>query len=1185
MKTISTLTNNQFQAIRGLKAPFLLCLSAILFGCGGDGNGDNTAAQQEEASSTGGNDDNSGGIQPPSNKKSNHLPIASNQAVQMAAHGRLAKSIFLAAYDADLDPLQFSIQSPPAHGSLTGSGQRWEYLPKTNFSGIDSFSYMASDSHGTSNIATVTIAVKANDCASDFLEGPSDNLLVHVPSHLEFRDIAGGNAVIVEGTALTEKASSDPEVKDRTMFVSRNDFNNADMTLSLPQQGNLANFSLSFKFIPDNADTNDTLVRSIADLTGKNNAGNFYVGTNNGGIVGQLGDQNNHTFSNTASTLKTRSCNHLTMTVDNGILTTYVNGEVSSSITINTDSYSDLGDMLQFGPFAGKIWDVRLYKRTLSYDDIMALGGDKCNNTMIASSPFDGYNNYLCSTYQCQWWTDDNDKSMANFEHYIVAQERVWERNIFEAGMYEQGKLCRYFSHEGATRDLQLSEGISNTFVKDYTLENKPLTQSNAQHWMHENFHSYQAKLNRVSGQASGKYTLESSASWGADHNIPGVRDSLLGYYSLHPHISLWAIQDSPVDHQYGHEFKGGHQYGAYVFWSWLTNYAVSKDLMGGVFRDSQNGLNDLEAANAYITAQGHDMKALFADFAAHITTWDMVEGEAYQQSEVASLNRMQSAFPDAGTHNNKLTQTFSSEGTGNTWTDMDKGYVPGSWAFNAFKVEGITEDSNYTIAVRANSDTNPAHADFRGRAVVYNPSTGSRTYYPFDIDSSGEISGTTIPVPAEHVLYALVITTPDTFRNFEFYDYDFAIFPSNGEVNIDPIEGNDSEDVVKVVVMAGQSNMEGNNTRLDRLQELICHANADYTFGDVTCGSTTISEEQISAQFINNTDALNHYHQRLNNGGQDATVTKLGQFLCRVGSLDSLPNETCNKRDFDLTDRLFATISGYYFSTSNGTYGYGYDAWKQMTTAMAVASAYDEGQLSSALENAREDVTVLQYQGALDDTGSLSFSQRYGALLPNYGVSSTRFGPELSFGHYLGDNTESDLLLLKVVQGGTDLRVDWKVPGCHDAAANEWTQDEKNQDSLYSAMLEKINALRDPDVLANYFPQYANKTIKIDSFIWFQGWNDGGKTINEDNYETNLTCLVNGIREALNDDDLPIIITKSHYGDPNGAIQEAQQNVANTVHNVEAHETDDLSGYYHYDPAAQLTIGKRMKEARDTLP
>ncbi|MCO1336432.1 hypothetical protein MO867_19030 [Microbulbifer sp. OS29] len=1007
---------------------------------------------------------------------------------------------------------------------------------------------------------------------------------MHVPSHLEFRDVAGGNAVVVEGTALTERASSDPEVEGRTMFVSRNDFNSADMTIALPQQDDLAYFSLSFKFIPDSADGNDVLVRSIADIGGNNNAGSFNLGTDNGGVVGQLGDQDSQQFSNTESTLKTHSCNHVALTVDNGTLTLFVNGEASSAITIDAESYTDLGDMLQFWPFSGKIWDVRLYEGVLAYDDIMALGGSKCNESMIATSPYDGYNNYLCSVYQCEWWPDDTDKAMTNFEHYIVAQERVWERNIFEAGMYGQGELCRYFSDEGSTRDLQLSEGISNTFVKDYTLESNPLTQANAQHWMHENFHSYQGRLNRVTGQSSGKYTLESSASWGADHNIPGVNDSLLGHYTLHPHITLWAIQDSPVDHQYGHEFKGGHQYGAYIFWSWLTNYAVSKDLMGGVFRDSRDGLNDLEAANAYMAAQGHDMKALFADFAAHITTWDMVESVAYQASEEASLRRMLDVSPEAGTHDNKFTQIFNYEGTGNNWTDMDTGYVPGSWAFNAFKVKGITEDSNYTIAVKVDAENNPAHADFRGRAVVYNPSTGARSYYPFDIDSSGETSGTTIPVPADHELYALVVTTPDTFRDFEFYDYDFAIYPSGGDVKVDPIGEAPAGDVVKVVVMAGQSNMEGNNTRLDRLQELICHANADYTFGDVDCGSTVISNDQISAQFINNTDSLIDYDHRVGSDSDDPIVQKLGQFLCRAGSLDSLSGETCNSREFDLTDRLFATISSYYFSTSEGSYGYNYDAWQQMSTAMGVAEAYSDGQLSSDIEAVRDDVTVLQYQGSLNDTGSLSFSERYGSLFPNYGVSTNRYGPELTLGHYLGEEIESDLLLLKVVQGGTDLRVDWKVPGCHDSAVNEWTEDEESQDSLYTAMLEKIEALRNPEVLVSYFPQYKNKSIEIDSFIWFQGWNDGGNAVNENNYEANLTCLVNGVREALNDYDLPIVITKSHYGDVHGAVQSAQQNVAGNTYNVEAHDTDDLSGYFHYDPAAQLVIGKRMMEARDRL-
>ena len=54
----------------------------------------------------------------------------------------------------------------------------------------------------------------------------------------------------------------------------------------------------------------------------------------------------------------------------------------------------------------------------------------------------------------------------------------------------------------------------------------------------------------------------------------------------------------------------------------------------------------------------------------------------------------------------------------------------------------------------------------------------------------------------------------------------------------------------VKVFLMAGQSNMEGNNTTIPRLQELICHANSDFTYDDVTCGSTDIETEQLTNFF-----------------------------------------------------------------------------------------------------------------------------------------------------------------------------------------------------------------------------------------------------------------------------------------------------------------------------------------------
>ena len=182
-------------------------------------------------------------------------------------------------------------------------------------------------------------------------------------------------------------------------------------------------------------------------------------------------------------------------------------------------------------------------------------------------------------------------------------------------------------------------------------------------------------------------------------------------------------------------------------------------------------------------------------------------------------------------------------------------------------------------------------------------------------------------------------------------------------------------------------------------------------------------------------------------------------------------------------------------------------------------------------------------------------------------------------FGHYMGDLYTNDVLLLKVVQGGTDLRVDWKTPCGVANTGNNLTPEELAQDSLYDALIAKAIEIQDPDQLAAHFPQYAGKHAQIAGFVWFQGWNDGGSLVNEENYEINQACLIEDMREDLALPTLPVVITQSHRGYPDGPIPDAQANVAAGTDNTELAITGDLSGYFHFDPTAHLVIGKRMAD------
>jgi hypothetical protein len=92
-------------------------------------------------------------------------PVANNDAYSVAAGTSLTvTSPGVLANDTDPSglPLSAALVQGPVHGGLTfNANGSFTYTPATGFSGVDSFTYQASDGQGVSNLATVTITVMA----------------------------------------------------------------------------------------------------------------------------------------------------------------------------------------------------------------------------------------------------------------------------------------------------------------------------------------------------------------------------------------------------------------------------------------------------------------------------------------------------------------------------------------------------------------------------------------------------------------------------------------------------------------------------------------------------------------------------------------------------------------------------------------------------------------------------------------------------------------------------------------------------------------------------------------------------------------------------------------------------------------------------------------------------------------
>ncbi len=89
----------------------------------------------------------------------NVAPVANSQTLAVLNTGSLP--ISLAASDANGDVLDFELIDQPQNGSLAGTGADFVYTPASNFIGIDTIVFRASDGSLNSNVATIRISVSS----------------------------------------------------------------------------------------------------------------------------------------------------------------------------------------------------------------------------------------------------------------------------------------------------------------------------------------------------------------------------------------------------------------------------------------------------------------------------------------------------------------------------------------------------------------------------------------------------------------------------------------------------------------------------------------------------------------------------------------------------------------------------------------------------------------------------------------------------------------------------------------------------------------------------------------------------------------------------------------------------------------------------------------------------------------
>jgi len=139
----------------------------------------------------------------------------------------------------------------------------------------------------------------------------------------------------------------------------------------------------------------------------------------------------------------------------------------------------------------------------------------------------------------------------------------------------------------------------------------------------------------------------------------------------------------------------------------------------------------------------------------------------------------------------------------------------------------------------------------------------------------------------------------------------------------------------------------------------------------------------------------------------------------------------------------------------------------------------------------------------------------RTGGLTVGYGARPDRIGPELQFGHVLGDHYDHPVLLIKLAWGGKSLAQEFRPPSAGGDVGPYYTE-------LLTQTREVLATL------GTLFPQWDGRAYELAGFGWHQGWNDRVNQTFNDAYEQNLAHFIRDIRRDLDRPDLPFVIAET---------------------------------------------------------
>ena len=195
------------------------------------------------------------------------------------------------------------------------------------------------------------------------------------------------------------------------------------------------------------------------------------------------------------------------------------------------------------------------------------------------------------------------------------------------------------------------------------------------------------------------------------------------------------------------------------------------------------------------------------------------------------------------------------------------------------------------------------------------------------------------------------------------------------------------------------------------------------------------------------------------------------------------------------------------------------------------------------SLMKIRNDVWILGANGF----GISEQTESY-RLEPGFGQWKY-FGPELGFGHAMGDHFDQPVLLIKSFGGGTPLATQWISPSAAERRGEKGPLD--GHRAAFQGSFNKVKTLCEN--LELLYDEYdPDQGYQLMGILWVHGNADGGKYA--DQYEDNLTDFITDWRTAFGLPDLPFVAVESLSSRaPGAAFQNAVDRVNEAAGNTQA--------------------------------